>query len=175
MLKLFLLRHAKSSRDDPSLQDIDRPLNARGQKAAKAMGRHMAKNGIRPGLVLCSPARRTRETWALVAAELPEALTLQVEDGLYDFGNGEKLMSLVKSRADRSGSILLVGHNPSLEELAKRLLKSGTGKALRDQTRLGEKFPTGALATLNINAGSWADLCEASATLESFVRPRDLE
>src|SRR5215470_2655109 len=94
MLRLFLLRHAKSSWTDPGVGDLDRPLNARGLRAATAMGRFMRANRLNPELVLCSPARRARETWKLVAEELRTAPRVIIDDGIYDFGNGGRLLEV---------------------------------------------------------------------------------
>ena len=97
MLRLFLFRHAKSSWTDPDVDDHDRPLNPRGRKAAPLIGRFMRARKLVPDLVLCSPARRARETWKLAAEELGVAPRLLMEDALYDFGNGGRILDTVRA------------------------------------------------------------------------------
>ncbi|TMJ40502.1 MAG: hypothetical protein E6G89_08205 [Alphaproteobacteria bacterium] len=100
MLRLMLLRHAKSSWTDPGRDDHDRPLTPRGQKSAPLIGRFMRNQKLVPELVLCSPARRARETWKLASAELRSAPRLLLEDALYDFGNGGRILDMVRAKAD---------------------------------------------------------------------------
>ena len=104
MLNLMLLRHAKSSWADTGQDDLDRPLNERGKHAAVAVGRYMASNGLVPQLVLCSPARRTRETWGLVAGELPATPEVLFAAEIYDFGDGKALMECLRQQG-RGGAI----------------------------------------------------------------------
>lgn len=171
MLRLLLLRHAKSSWTDPGLDDHDRPLNPRGQKSAPLIGRFMRDHKFNPDLVLCSPARRARETWKLASAELRSAPRLLMEDGLYDFGNGGRILDTVRAKADTAKSILVVGHNPSIERLAQRLIGKGEAKLRK---RITEKYPTGALAVISFDAKDWKDIEDGKGTLAAFVRPRDL-
>lgn len=171
MLRLLLLRHAKSSWTDPGLDDHDRPLNARGQKSAPLIGRFMREQKLNPDLVLCSPARRARETWKLVSAELRSSPRLLMEDGLYDFGNGGRILDTVRAKADTAKTVLVVGHNPSIERLAQRLIGKGDAKLRK---RLAEKYPTGALAAISFDAKEWKDIEDGKGTLASFIRPRDL-
>jgi phosphohistidine phosphatase len=171
MLNLMLLRHAKSSLADPGQADLDRPLNERGKRSAAAMGRYMASNGLVPQRVLCSPARRARETLALAAGALPDTLEILVAAEIYDSGDGKALMECLRHKAGTAQSVLLVGHNPSIGELAQSLTGTGSGK-LRE--RLEMKYPTGALAVFSIDFGDWQSLVAGSGTLLHFVRPRDL-
>jgi len=171
-LRLMLLRHAKSSWTDPGLDDKDRPLNARGLKAAPAMGRYMRKEGFLPDLVLCSPARRARETWKLVSEQLKTAPRLQVEDGIYDFGNGGRVLDIVRQNGGSESTVLVAGHNPSLERLALRLAGDTHGKVRK---RLEQKFPTGALAVIDFDMASWNELGNKPGILVDFTRPRDIE
>lgn len=171
MLRLILLRHAKSSWTDPGRDDHDRPLNARGQKAAPLIGRFMRDEKLDPDLVLCSPARRARETWKLASAELKSAPRLLMEDALYDFGNGGRVLDTVRGKADSAKSVLVVGHNPSIERLAQRLVGKGDAKLRK---RLGEKYPTGALAVISFDIAKWDDIEDGKGTLTVFTRPRDL-
>jgi phosphohistidine phosphatase len=168
MKTLLLLRHAKSSWTDP-LDDHDRPLSGRGGRAARAMAEHMASQGLVPDRVLCSSAVRTSETWALMAPHLGEP-PLETSRTLYLASPGE-LLAAVRAGAGDAERLLLVGHNPGIEELARALAGSGDEDALR---RLRRKFPTGALAVLRLASDAWTDLAPATAELVEFVRPKDL-
>jgi phosphohistidine phosphatase len=155
--QIHLLRHAKSSWKDPSLRDRERPLNGRGRRAAKAVARHLREEGIDPELVLCSPARRARET----------RRTVRIERDVYGAG-AATLLELLRGLPDGVASVMVIGHNPGLEELALALARDGPLVG-----ELAAKYPTGALATLTFE-GRWADLALGRADLVAFVRPRDL-
>lgn len=160
--QLFLLRHAKSSWDDATLADHDRPLAGRGRKAAKVMAEHLRLEKIDPALVLCSSARRTRETLERVS---PGGDVL-IEAELYGATEDALLERLRRVPSD-VGSVMLIGHNPAMECLALRLAGQG------DVSRMGSKFPTAALATLTFE-GDWTDLGPGRAELVSFVTPKEL-
>ncbi|PZV33347.1 SixA phosphatase family protein [Mesorhizobium kowhaii] len=168
MKQLLLLRHAKSSWDDPDLDDFDRPLAGRGLKAAKLMGRELATRDWLPDLVLVSPALRTRDTWRLVAAELPAHPRVAFAEALYDASATDILNQIHQADAS-SGSLLVVGHNPGLEDLAKQL--AGSGSEAKARKRIEEKFPTAALARF-VFEGDWSGL--SSARLTHCLGPRDL-
>ncbi|MBL8905905.1 MAG: histidine phosphatase family protein [Rhizobiales bacterium] len=172
MLKLFLLRHAKSSWTDPGLDDLDRPLNARGLRAAAAIGRFMRQSKLSPELVLCSPARRARETWKFVAEELRTAPRVIIDEGIYDFGNGGRLLEVARNMANGATPLMIVGHNPSMERLAVRLIRKGDPKLVK---RLEQKYPTGALSVIEFPGTKWSDVAEGAGELVSFTRPADLE
>ena len=155
--RLFLLRHAKSSWDDPALADHDRPLAPRGRKAGTLLREHLRVNRIQISLVLCSSAQRARETLELVQP-LGEVV---IERELYG-ASAEQLLERLRRVPDEHQAVMLIGHNPAIEDLAADL----AGHAQ-------DKFPTGALATLSFS-GPWAELTPGGATLESFVRPREL-
>ena len=157
---LLLLRHAKSSWDDPSLADHDRPLAPRGRRAAKLMAAHLRRSGADVSLVLCSSARRALQTLELVA---PPG-EVRIEDELYG-ASADRLLARLVRVPDTHGAVLLIGHNPAMQELADGLAPGG---GLAEQ-----KFPTGALATLAFG-GSWRGLEWGCAELTEFVRPRDL-
>ncbi len=145
VLHLFLLRHAKSAWDEEGLADAERPLAARGTAAAKAMGRAMAENDLLPDRVLVSTARRARDTWALVSAGWhPKPAAVFIPE-LYDFGDGSALLDVIRREGSQARRLMLVGHNPSLERLAERIVASGPRK-LREA--MAAKFPTGALAVI---------------------------
>jgi phosphohistidine phosphatase len=171
MLRLMLLRHAKSSWTDPGRDDRDRPLSPRGVKAAPAIGAFMRKEKLVPDLVLCSPARRARDTWTLVAETLQAAPKLIVDDAIYDFGNGGRLLDSLRHKGNSAKAVLLVGHNPSLERLALRLVGK-SDQTLKD--RIAKKYPTGALAVIEFKAADWKTVKDAEGHLVSFTRPKDV-
>jgi phosphohistidine phosphatase len=167
MRRLLILRHAKSSWDDPGLADHDRPLAPRGRRAAKVIARHLRHEGTAPELVLCSSARRARETLKRIAPALGDA-EVHVERGLYA-ASGEDLLERLRAVADEVRSVMLIGHNPAVERLALGLADPGP-----ERERVEAKFPTGALATLAFE-GSWRSLAPGGARLLAFVTPRELE
>ncbi len=169
MRVVHLLRHAKSSWEDPGLLDAERPLAPRGRRAARAMAEYLRREGIGPALIICSAAKRTRETLELVAEALPD-VPAQVEQELYGAGEEDLLLRLRKLPATVT-SVLLIGHNPALQELAVALAGSGEPETL---DRLRAKMPTGALATLQAPVSGWRDLCPGRAELVAFVVPREL-
>ncbi len=167
--RLILLRHAKSSWDDASLSDEQRPLAPRGRRAAARLQEHLRASDLHVDLVFCSPARRTRETWDGVRAGLRSAPAVRFVSDVYEATVAD-LLNVVREADTRHHSVLIVGHNPGMAELAGALICGGETEAL---TRLDEGFPTGGLATLTLDA-AWADLGRGGARLESFLRPRDL-
>jgi phosphohistidine phosphatase len=168
--RLILLRHAKSAW--PDVPDRDRPLAGRGRRQAPLAGAWLESAGHRPDLVLCSPARRTRDTWKLAAAELGTAGEVRYEERVYG-ASAASLLDLVREAPPSVMALLLVGHSPGLPDLAVDLAggRGGAGEALR---RLSAKFPTAAVAVLEVPA-AWQDLAGGGARLVSFVVPRDLE
>jgi phosphohistidine phosphatase len=165
--QLYLLRHAKSSWDDPELDDHDRPLAPRGERAAKVMCKHLERERIDPDVVLCSSARRTRETLERIRPALGDDAQVEVEDGLYG-ATADGLIERLRDLDDDTDSVMLIGHNPAIEELALTL--AGSGDQLPEMRR---KYPTGALATLAFD-GRWRDLGPAVAELTDFVKPKQL-
>jgi len=168
MKRLLLLRHAKSSRKDSTLPDHDRPLASRGRRASKAMAAHLQDHGIEPAMVLCSSATRARQTLDGVAPGLGGSPDVRIESGLYE-ASAAGLLGRLQLVGDDVPCVMLVGHNPSIERLALDLASAGPALA-----ELADKFPTGALATLEF-AGPWRELTADSARLVTFVKPRDLE
>lgn len=169
MLNLMLLRHAKAGSPEPGMNDMDRPLTGRGKRAAAAMAAYMAANDLTPDLILCSPARRTKDTWKIVSKKLAASAKVLFERELYDSGGGEALLMCLRRHAGNAKSILLVGHNPSIERLAQRLVRKGDEKV---RSQLQTKYPTGALAVITFDARSWA--AGDTGTLARFVRPKDI-
>jgi len=148
--------------------DLDRPLAPRGQRAAEKIASHLRQQGIAPAIVLCSSARRARETLAVVAPAFGSATKRVVEEGLYAASAAE-LLSRLRRIPDRSASIMIIGHNPGLQDLAVMLV--GHGPWLE---RLREGFPTTALAVLRSPIASWRKLGPGDAKLVDFVVPRGL-
>ena len=167
MRLVYLLRHAKSSWES-GLPDQERPLAKRGRRAAKAIGRHVREAGVEPELVLCSTARRARETLERVEPALGSP-DVRIEPRLYEAGSDE-LLDCLRAVADHVGSVMLIGHNPGLQQLALDL-----ARPTADVSELAAKYPTAALVTLALPARSWRLIEPATAELVGFVRPRELE
>jgi phosphohistidine phosphatase len=161
--QLELLRHAKSSWDDPDIADHDRPLNARGRAAAALVGRHMREQTPSPDLVLCSSATRTRQTLQLL--DLASGTQVLVEDELYGAG-AAGLLARLKAVPAPIGTVLLIGHNPGIEDLTRMLDRDGLTSI--------QKFPTAALAVLGFDLEAWNDLAPGIGHLDGFFTPRDL-
>lgn len=172
MRQLLLLRHAKSSWDDPALADHARPLNRRGRLAVEAMRRAMGELGLAPDLVLVSSSRRTLQT--LEALEpWPDTPLVEPMDAIY-LATAPELQQVLRGVSDTVRSVMLVGHNPGLHELAM-LLVGEHGKARMDTAlqRLTEGYPSGALAEFSV-AGSWSGIGGGGERLVRFLCPRDL-
>lgn len=171
MKRIYLLRHAKSSWEDVAMDDFQRPLNARGRKAAKRMARHFAEKSIRPHMVLCSAALRTRSTYELLEPVL-QGVPVSFEDGIYEASRSD-LLHRLQGLDGHLDSVLLIGHNPGLEKLALGLCGGhGDHQGLQ---RLENKYPTGALAVLDTTVPHWPELDVNKCTLAEFVRPKDLD
>jgi phosphohistidine phosphatase len=166
MKRLYLLRHAKSSWKDTSLPDHDRPLAGRGRRAAKAIARHMQDHGIEPELVLCSTAQRARETLDKIERAL--GAPVRFEDDLYA-ASAPALLERLQRVPATVESVMLIGHNPGLQDLALDLARPS-----RTVGELAAKYPTAALATLAFPGSSWQELDHDSAELVALVRPREL-
>jgi phosphohistidine phosphatase len=171
MRRLMLLRHAKSDWSVGGQRDHDRPLAARGREAAPLIGAYMVQHGLVPDQVLVSPARRARETWDLVASAFGKTLAVSYDERLYD-ASVRAMLGPLRGIDASAHALLVVGHNPGLQELASLLLASGDSDARR---QLLEKFPTAALAVLEVPIDAWSDLRPHAARLDRFVTPRALE
>ena len=170
MKSLTLLRHAKSGWDDPALRDFDRPLNPRGRRAARTVGAEMKARGLGFDLVLASPARRVTETLDEVAAGYG-ALAPEYDERLY-LASAAILLEFVRKAPDSAARLLLVGHNPGLEELALGLTASDDG-GLRSEVEV--KYPTGTVAEIRLPVERWADVRAGAGRIVRFIRPRDLD
>jgi phosphohistidine phosphatase len=165
---LYLLRHAKSSSDDPTIPDRDRPLAPRGFRACELVAEYLRRHEITPWLVLCSSATRTRQTLEGVSAGFSYPVEALIEHGLYG-ATAAELLDRLRVVDGSVASVMLIGHNPAIQELATNLVRPTTPPdALRD------KFPTAALATLKL-ASTWTALAPGSATLTAFINPRELK
>jgi phosphohistidine phosphatase len=158
--QLVLVRHAKSSWDDPTLTDHERPLARRGRKALPRMRGHLEELKIRPDVVLCSSARRTQETFDGIRNALAGKPEVKFEDGLYG-ASADEMLSRLKQLSDDVRCAMVVGHNPGMEDLGDLLTSGGDVDAV----------PTGAIALLSFT-GSWRDLEASAASLDDIWRPR---
>ncbi|MDX2106680.1 MAG: histidine phosphatase family protein [Candidatus Melainabacteria bacterium] len=161
MLNLYLLRHAKSSWDSPNLSDFDRPLNERGKRAAPFMGEVFAKKGCALDLVVCSPAKRTRQTCDLFLQSAKLDLRVDYEDGIYE-ANCRSLVNIVKRQDSETKNILMIGHNP------------GFGELLHFLTGQREHFPTATLARITFDFDDWLHVNNESGKFEWILRPKEL-
>lgn len=171
MKRLTLLRHAKSGDDGVVARDFDRPLNAKGRRAARAIGRHMRSVALRFDTVLASPATRVVETLKEVEAGYGAGLAPQWERRIY-LATPAELLDVVHNAPTDADSILLVGHNPGLEQLVLMLVPVRADGA---RGEVETKYPTASLAELTFTVDRWADIDEGAGDLVQFVRPRDLD
>jgi phosphohistidine phosphatase len=167
--RLVLLRHAKSAW--PDVADHERPLARRGRRDAPVAGRWLRSAGRVPDRVVCSTARRARETWQLAAAELGASPSVSFDQRVYGAAAGE-LLDLAREIAPGTGTLLIVGHDPAMQELTLALAGPGGGDAPALE-RVRFKFPTAAIAVLEFT-GTWRGLGPQQARLTAFVVPRDL-
>ena len=167
--QLLLLRHAKSSWDDPHLSDHSRPLNARGRDAAAAMRDAVRALDLCPDVVLVSSARRTLQTLEALLP-FPETPIIEPMDALY-LATAPQMLAVLNNVAETVRSVLLVGHNPGMHDLAQML--TGSARDPSDAKHLAARYPTGALAEFTV-PGPWRTLGPGRARLVRFLRPRDL-
>ncbi len=170
--RLLLLRHAKSSWDDSSLADRERPLAPRGRRAAQAIARHLAvgASGV-PTRVLCSSARRTLETLEPLRRCFGPDTTVQIDDAFY-LASASRWIEQLRELPDEQADVLAIGHDPGLHDLALALTRPDPSPKYRHLCR---KLPTGALVEVEVWLSSWRDLAAGSARLVEFTRPRDLD
>jgi phosphohistidine phosphatase len=172
MKRLILIRHAKSSWDDPVERDFDRPLNAKGKRAAETMGRHMRNLDIDFEKVVASPAMRVVETIESLAIGLDRVIEPEWDRRAY-LASNMTLLDIVHEQPDTTDSLLLAGHNSGLEDLVLLLVPD----TRKDEARAAveEKFPTCSLAVMTFDTDRWEQIAPGSGTLDQFVRPRDLD
>lgn len=171
MRRLLLLRHAKAERSQPGERDHDRVLAARGRVDAKKLGAYLARHAFVPDLALVSTSARTRETWAQVAQAFAAPPPADFDERIYDAAP-EAILQAIKETGPETGTLIVIGHNPSMQELASTLVATGDIDA---RERLGEGFPTSALALITFALADWSSLHSRAGRLEHFVTPRWLE
>ncbi|AWN54730.1 histidine phosphatase family protein [Methylobacterium sp. 17Sr1-1] len=166
MRRLILLRHAKSDWPDGA-SDVDRPLAPRGREAAPKMAAYLAEQGLIPDRVLVSPARRTQETWDLVKPALgtvPDETVPQIYEAPVS-----RLLDVVRSIPDEVATALMIGHNPGFQDLARLLGRPGEARRA-----LTKKYPTAAVAVIDLAVDSWGKVEAGEGTVERFVTPKSL-
>ena len=171
MIRLLLLRHAKSDWSEAGLADRDRPLAKRGRAGAELIAGHMRQQALMPDLVLSSPATRTRQTISLVLDVTATSPKILFDEALYDFGSGERLLAAIRDQGGDAGTLMLVGHNPAIERLAALLAGAGDDALMAAMQR---KFPTAALAVIDFAAKAWSAVKPGKGTLTAFVTPKGL-
>jgi len=167
MRRLILLRHAKTERAEAGERDRDRKLTKRGRADAPLIGTYMARHGLIPELAVVSPAQRTQETWALLAPALGKVPRVVNDERIYNAGAEILIAVIGETRAARS--LLVVGHNPSLHDVAVQLIAAGNVE-IREQ--LAEKLPTSSLVVIDLPFDDWAKVHRHAGHLERFVTPR---
>ncbi|MCB1387857.1 MAG: histidine phosphatase family protein [Rhodobacteraceae bacterium] len=165
MKRLILTRHAKSSWDDPTMSDHDRPLNERGKAAAADLGEWLASRGYVPGEVLCSDAERTQKTWEGIEPALPGTPILTLKPALYHAGPDVMLAVLRHASAD---TVMMIGHNPGIAEFASRIV------AQEPPIPEFHRYPTGATLVVSFEAPTWTDVDWHSGSVRDFIVPREI-
>lgn len=168
MRRLMLLRHAKSDRT-AGVDDEARPLNARGRAAAPAVGDYLAQEKLFPELIVCSTAKRTRQTYELLAASLPKSTRVVFDEALY-LAESDAILALIHALPATVASAMLIGHNPGLHDTAIALAGSGDAEL---RGRLYAKFPTTALAVIDFSRSDWA-VRPRGGRLEHYITPKSI-
>jgi len=172
MKTLGLFRHAKSDWHDARARDFDRPLNERGRKGAAVMGKHIVDHGIKWERIVASPAVRVAQTIEVAMQAASIKVPVRWDRRIY-LASSPTLIELLREQEGDPASILMIGHNPSLEDLIFDLVPDDGTSPLRDIVE--EKFPTASYAVLEIDCDSWADIEDGTARLVHLTRPRDLD
>jgi phosphohistidine phosphatase len=174
-MRLMLLRHAKAEKAEPGMRDRDRPLAPRGRKDAQRLGAYLAHHSLVPDRAIVSPARRTRETWECLGSRLAAAPgglpAADFDDRLYN-ASAQAGLDVLTETDPSIGTLLVVGHNPSVHEMARLLIAAGDVEA-REQ--LNEALPTGGLAVIDFAGKDWRALHPQGGRLDRFVTPRLLK
>ena len=170
MRRLLLLRHAKS--DWPGgIDDHLRPLSKRGREASRWMGRYMADERLRPELAVVSTARRAQETWELARPAFVERISQRDEPRIYE-ASASTILRIIKETGAGARTLLLVGHNPGLQDLALELVGKASGSEL---AQLGKKYPTAGLVVIDFDVDGWGEVSAGLGQLERFIAPKSLE
>ncbi|MCA1662529.1 MAG: histidine phosphatase family protein [Novosphingobium sp.] len=172
MKTLGLFRHAKSDWGDPRARDFDRPLNARGEQGAVLMGRHIREFGLRFDRVLASPAARVSETVELASKAFGRSFPVEWDRRIY-LASSATLLDVLHGLDGDPAAVLMVGHNPGLEDLIFDLVPDDGSSPLRDEVEV--KFPTASFAVLELPVEAWGEVAEGSARFTHLTRPRDLD
>ena len=170
MKTLFVLRHAKSDWSTPGQDDHERPLAERGERAALVMGRYMAQRGYHPDFILCSDARRAADTCAIVTSQWKMVPPIEAERSLYLAGR-TGVLNRLGAVVSRHAGVMIVGHNPDLHEVVTGLAQSGPAEWLQSAT---DKFPTAALAVLELPVEHWREAAKTGGTLVDYATPKTL-
>ncbi len=170
MRRLMLLRHAKADWPE-GVADHDRPLARRGQRQAPEMARYMASQGLVPDLVIVSTARRTQETWQLIASAFPSGISQCNDARIYEAPKNN-ILRVIREADDAARALLLIGHNPGFAEVANSLVKLEQSSAAL--SRLQRGYPTSGLAIMDFKVERWADIAEGSGRLERFETPASI-
>ncbi|MHB1110863.1 MAG: SixA phosphatase family protein [Devosia sp.] len=165
----MLLRHAKSEWPD-GMDDLERPLAKRGRKASSRMGAYLAESGLVPDLAVISPARRARETWELARPAFTRDISRRVEPRIYE-ASAPALLGVIAETMSEIRTLLLVGHNPGFQELARELIGTGSQSAL---ARIGRKYPTAGLVVIDFDIERWSDASPGLGRLERFETPESV-
>ena len=171
MLTLTLFRHAKSSWATPGLPDFDRPLAPRGEGVVPRMAAFLAENGLAPDFVLCSSARRTRETLDLALPAFKTSPKIDYDETLYH-APAPVMIGLIRQTPEEIRNLMILGHNPGLQALAIDLVGAGDTELRRAVTR---KFPTAAIAAIGFDVPDWASIKPRGGTLTLFATPKLLK
>lgn len=171
MRRLLLFRHAKAEPAKLGEPDRDRELIERGRKDAARIGAYMATHALKPDRVLVSPAKRTQQSWKHLASALKPVPAATLAEKLYD-ATPHAILALIKDVPASAHTLMVVGHNPGLQELALMLVASGDIDA---REALREKLPTSGLVIVDFAFDDWGKLHPQSGRLERFVSPRSLE
>ncbi|MFT6559539.1 SixA phosphatase family protein [Sneathiella sp.] len=173
MKRLTLLRHAKSSWNDGAIRDFERPLSPRGIKAAPLIGQYLRDQNLVPELILCSPAKRTRETLARTMPHLSVETKVIFDPMIYSAGMGGSILDLLPTVAEAYGHVLIIGHNPTMQELALTLTNWQEGtESLRQ--KLTRKFSTCAVASLEFDIACWNKAKTSGGLITHFMTPKML-
>lgn len=171
MRRLLLFRHAKAERPELGIEDRARTLIERGRRDAARIGAFMAAHALRPDRVLVSPAARTQESWKYLSTALKPAPAATLVERIYD-ATPHAILAAIKEVPTSAHTLMVVGHNPGLQELALMLIASGDVEA---RERLNEKLPTAGLVIVDFAFDDWGKLHPQSGRLERFVSPKTLE
>jgi phosphohistidine phosphatase len=168
MRRLLLFRHAKAERSEPGARDQTRVLTERGRKDAAVIGAYMTTHDLVPDQVAVSPAARTQQTWTHASKHFDPAPPATSNEALYD-ATAHSILDVIKATPAAAHTLLVIGHNPGLHELALMLVASGD---IDTRERLGEKFPTSGLAIIDFPVDEWSKLHPHAGRLERFISPK---